>query len=318
MPAVSIAIRAFRRRWLAEAIASVLAQTYRDLELVIYDGAGDLEALATATGDPRVRYHRADRPRTASGRFAAAVALCRGAYLGVLDDDDAYAPDFLATLAAALDADPGAGVAFCRTTWDSDRGRVVPIDRRPAGVIADAAPSMLRHGWVVTPSHALFRRAAYDAVFGPAPMPSGVAPDVVLNVRLGLHGWRHVLVDGPLVVTRWHDGQASRPTRDALDLAIATWRTLELRDAALAAHRDRRLARSFLARAFVALREGAIIEARGDLRSAAEAAPLEWRGRRHALQWAATCGRAGVAAAGLYGLWADSRRRRPPARVGDA
>ncbi len=106
MPAVSIAIRAFRRRWLAEAIASVLGQTHRDLELVIYDDAGDLEALATATGDPRVRYHRAEERRTASGRFTAAVALCRGEYIGILDDDDAYAPDFVAALVQALDADP--------------------------------------------------------------------------------------------------------------------------------------------------------------------------------------------------------------------
>ena len=82
MPRVSIAIRAFRRRWLAEAIASVLAQTYRDLELVIYDDAGDLEALASATRDPRVRYHCADAPRSASGRFQAAVGLCRGDYVG--------------------------------------------------------------------------------------------------------------------------------------------------------------------------------------------------------------------------------------------
>ena len=73
----------------------MLAQTHRDLELVIYDDAGDLEALATATGDPRVRYHRAEERRTASGRFTAAVALCRGEYIGILDDDDAYAPDFV-------------------------------------------------------------------------------------------------------------------------------------------------------------------------------------------------------------------------------
>ena len=66
MPMVSIAIRAFRRRWLAEAIASVLAQTHRDLELVVYDDAGDLEELAMSTRDPRVRYHHADAPRSAS------------------------------------------------------------------------------------------------------------------------------------------------------------------------------------------------------------------------------------------------------------
>ncbi len=320
MPSVSIAIRAFRRRWLAEAIASVLAQTHRDLELVIYDDAGDHEALATATGDPRVRYHRADRPRTASGRFAAAVALCRGAFVGVLDDDDAYGPDFVARLAAALDAAPRAGIAFCRTTWESARGRTVPTDPRPPGPVSDAAAAMLRDGWMVTPSHLLFRRAAYDAVFAAAPMPSGVAPDVLLNLRLATHGWGHVLVDAllagaPLVVTRWHDEQASRSSIEALDRAVSTWQSLAFDDPVLAALRDRRLARALLARAAAALQAGESEQARGDLLAAADAAPDEWRSRRRALWCAAACGAAGTAAAGVHAAWAARRARRGPPRV---
>ena len=38
----SIAIRAYRSRWLSEAIESVLAQTYDDLELIVYDDAGEI------------------------------------------------------------------------------------------------------------------------------------------------------------------------------------------------------------------------------------------------------------------------------------
>ena len=157
----------------------MLAQTHRDLELVIYDDAGDLEDLAIAARDPRVRYHAADARRSASGRFTAAVALCRGDYVGLLDDDDAYSPDFVASLAAALDADPRAGVAFCRTTWDADGVRVVPRDLRPPGRQPDAAAAMLRDGWTVSPSHLLLRRHAYEAVMRDQPMPPGVAPDIL-------------------------------------------------------------------------------------------------------------------------------------------
>jgi glycosyltransferase involved in cell wall biosynthesis len=318
MPSVSIAIRAFRQRWLAETIASVLAQTHRDLELVIYDDAGDLEGFATATGDARVRYHRADhhadRGRTASDRFAAAVALCRGVYVGVLDDDDAYAPDFVATLAAALDAEPRAGIAFCRTTWDCGGRRHTPVDARQPGMLADAAVAMLRDGWTVTPSHALFRRAAYDAVFGPAPMRSGVAPDVVLNLRLATCGWLHVLVDAPLVVTRWHDGQLSRAA-GALDPVVSTWRMLEFEQPVLAALRDRRLARALVARAFSALQAGETAEAISDLRAAVAASPREWRARRRAIRCAVACGTPGVMAAALYARWTARTARRPPPRI---
>ena len=210
MPAVSIAIRAFRRRWLAEAIASVLAQTHRDLELVIYDDAGDLEALATATGDPRVRYHRAEERRTASGRFTAAVALCRGEYIGILDDDDAYAPDFVAALVQALDTDPRCGVAFCRSTWDDDGKLIVPADPRPAGRQADYAASMLRNGWWTPFSEMLIRRSALEAALRDQPLPPDVGPDTFINLRIALAGWAHVLVDGRLSRRRWHASQLSR------------------------------------------------------------------------------------------------------------
>ena len=317
MPRVSIAIRAFRRRWLSEAVVSVLRQTARDIELMLYDDAGDLEAFAGAIGDPRVRYHRAAERLAASGRFAAAVALCRGEYVGVLDDDDAYAPGFVAALAAALDADPRAGVAFCRTTWLGRRGHRVPVDPRPGGLVDDAARCMLRDGWTVTPSHLLFRRSAYESAFAAAPMPPDVSPDVLLNVRLAAHGWRHVLVDAPLVVTRWHHEQISRASMAALDREVRTWRALDLDDPTLAALRDRRLARSLLARAAFALRIGDRNRALADLQAAGEAAPADWRGRRAALQAAAACGWAGGAVVGVLGAVRDWRGHDPPHRVGD-
>lgn len=319
MPLVSIAIRAFRRRWLAEAIASVLAQTHRDLELVIYDDAGDLEDLATATGDPRVRYHRADAPRTASGRFLAAVALCRGEYIGLLDDDDAYAPDFVAALAAALDADERAGIAFCRPTWDDGGARMTPVDPRPGGRQRDAATAMLRDGWTVSPSHMLFRRAAYDAALRDQPMPPGVAPDTFVNLRVALAGWAHVLVDARLVVTRWHAGQLSRSFPEAEDAAVATFRIIHIDDPLLAVLRERRLARTHLVRAVDALRAGDVRLARDDVAAAAAVAPAAWRGARRALALAAAAGPAGVLAARAWSAWSPRgrRRARPPDRIGD-
>ena len=95
---VSVAIRAYRREWLGGAIASVLRQTWRDFDLIVYDDARDLEDVVARFDDPRVRYVRAEKKLEASGRFAAAVALCRGRYIGLLDDDDRYEPAFIGRL----------------------------------------------------------------------------------------------------------------------------------------------------------------------------------------------------------------------------
>ena len=320
MPAVSIAIRAFRRRWLAEAIASVLAQTHRDLELVIYDDAGDLEALATATGDPRVRYHRAEERRTASGRFTAAVALCRGEYIGILDDDDAYAPDFVAALVQALDADPRCGVAFCRSTWDDDGELIVPADPRPAGRQADYAASMLRHGWWTPFSEMLIRRSALEAALRDQPLPPDVGPDTFINLRiaagrLGARPGRRAGCRG---------GAGTPASCRARSRWLATWRSrrsarLSIADPSLTAVRDRRLARSHLVRALDALRAGDVPEARVRRRARPDrsrrrrGAPnggpsrSQWPAARPA-SWRRGCGSPGRRAAG----W----RARPPDRIG--
>ena len=318
MPRVSIAIRAFRRRWLAEAIASVLAQTHRDLELVIYDDAGDLEPLAIATGDPRIRYHRAEERRTASGRFTAAVALCRGDYVGVLDDDDLYDPAFVAALVRVLDSDPTCGVAFCRSVWDDEGALVVPLDPRPAGPQAGYAESMLRHGWWTAFSQMLIRRSALDAAFHGQPLPPDVGPDTFINLRIALAGWTHVLVDGLLSRRRWHAGQLTRTFPVSDDMAIATFRRLSIADGLLASVRDRQLARSHLVRAVHALRAGDVGQAREDVTAAAALAPAAWRAERRALAFAVTGGPAGILAARLWAAWSPRGRRaaRAPDRVG--
>ena len=234
MVSVSIAIRAYRRRWLGEAIESVLCQTWRDLELVIYDDAGDLDDVAARFADARLRYARAARKLEASGRFAAAVALCRGRYVGLLDDDDCYEPAFVERLAAALDADPRAGVAFCGEIW---LGGSQPAAAWPA------------------PSAMLMRRAAIDAV----EMPDGIAPDLFLHERLRRLGWTQVRVDEPLVVRRSHRDRIANSFAGA-SYALATVEQLGIGGP--------ELARRHVVRAVWHLAAGRRGEALADLRAA--------------------------------------------------
>lgn len=288
-PTVSIAIRAYRRRWLGEAVASVLAQTYRDLELVIYDDAGDLADVVQAFDDPRLRYHRAVRKLEASGRFSAALALCHGRYLGLLDDDDRYEPEFVERLVAALEEDPGAGIAFCRTAWEIDGIRYEPPDPRPAGRQASAASDLLARRWSVTPSRMLMRRTALEDAVHARAMPDGVAPDIFVNVHVAVAGWSHVLVGPALAVCRWHDGQVSH-SGPAHDLEIATWERLVLADPELDRLRARQLARALLARAVHRIRAGDAAGAREDLRAAARSSPTASRAKRRLLRLAAAGG----------------------------
>jgi len=109
-PQVSVVLPTRNRAFcLGEAIASILAQTMEDWELLVVDDGSD-----DATGDVMRRYCAQDsrirHVRQPHGGVARALntglRLVRGAYLYKQDDDDVARPDLLATCAAGLDARP--------------------------------------------------------------------------------------------------------------------------------------------------------------------------------------------------------------------
>jgi O-antigen/teichoic acid export membrane protein/glycosyltransferase involved in cell wall biosynthesis len=313
-PTVSIAIRAYRREWLGEAIASVLAQTYSDLELTVYDDAGDLDDVAASFADPRLRYHRAAERLDAAGRYKAALALCQGAYVGLLDDDDRYEPEFVERLVGSLGADPSVGVVSSGFVWEWD-GRRVLSPSRPAGRQTDAERWLLtpRTPWSITPSTTLLRRTMLLDGEHSLPLLDGVAPDMLVNVRAAAAGWGFVHVDEPLVVRRWHAAQLSR-SRVQHDVNVTTWQQLERDDPELEALRRQNLARALVRRSARRLLDSDASGARADLREARRQSAGFRRWSRRALRVATavpTLGRAGLR---LYFASPPVRRRleQPP------
>lgn len=120
LPLVSILVRTHRRpHWLREALASIAAQTYPNIEVVVVEDGPDLCRGLVEREFPelagRLRYHATG---AAVGRARAgnlALALARGEWLNFLDDDDLLYPDHVENLlAVALAEDvPGAyGIAW--------------------------------------------------------------------------------------------------------------------------------------------------------------------------------------------------------------
>ncbi len=93
-----------RRATIARAVASVLAQTYADWELVVVDdGSTDgTESVVRALGDRRVRFVRDEQNRGVTAAKNRGVDEARGDFIGVLDSDDELVPTALETLLGAL------------------------------------------------------------------------------------------------------------------------------------------------------------------------------------------------------------------------
>jgi glycosyltransferase involved in cell wall biosynthesis len=94
-PTFSVVVPTFERvEFLARAIESVLAQTCRDLEVVVVDDGPSepIAALVRAHPDGRVRLVRHDRNRGVAAARNTGIAAAAGMFVGFLDDDDLWLP----------------------------------------------------------------------------------------------------------------------------------------------------------------------------------------------------------------------------------
>lgn len=125
-PLVSVVLPTYNRPdYLRATLASVLAQTCRDIEILVEDNASavDPAPILAAFHDPRIVHHRRDQTVPQVENVITACRRARGKYLAIIGDDDLWDPRFLETLMAPLEADDRLAVAF------SDHGIIDAMGR---------------------------------------------------------------------------------------------------------------------------------------------------------------------------------------------
>jgi glycosyltransferase involved in cell wall biosynthesis len=117
-PAVSVVIPCYQHaEFLAEAVESVIGQTFEDWEIVIVDdGSTDAttptaEALIAAHRDRRIRLIGQANQGPATARNNG-IASSSGRYILPLDADDVLLPEMLAKTVALLEHEPDVAIAY--------------------------------------------------------------------------------------------------------------------------------------------------------------------------------------------------------------
>ena len=92
-------------RYLAAALDSVLAQTYRDFEIIVVDDGSEDDSAAVAARYPQVQYFYHTHSGISVTRNLA-ISKARGEILVFLDADDLWVPEKLEKQVAYLDSHP--------------------------------------------------------------------------------------------------------------------------------------------------------------------------------------------------------------------
>ena len=125
-PLVSVVMPVWNReKYLAEAIESILTQSFSDFELIAVDDGSEDDSVevikAYEERDPRVRSVFMERQKGMSAARNRGFAIARGDYIAYMDSDDVSLPTRLEKQVAFLGANPdigAVGVAVQRANED--------------------------------------------------------------------------------------------------------------------------------------------------------------------------------------------------------
>lgn len=129
-PTLSVGLPVYNgEQFLAQSLDALLAQTYRDFELIISDNASTDSTADIcreyAARDARIIYVRQAVNIGAAPNHNAVALLARGRYFKWASHDDLYAPTLLERCVEMLEADPEPALVHAHDAIIDDQGEVL-------------------------------------------------------------------------------------------------------------------------------------------------------------------------------------------------
>ncbi len=195
-PLVSIGIPVYNgERFVRQALDSLLAQDYRNVELIISDNASTDRTAEICqeylTTDSRIRYYRNDNNLGAVANFNRVFELSRGKYFMWAAHDDVWDATHVRKCVAALEHNPSAVLCCSSLRFIDEDGRLIEMkydnydnpEMLNLGLRERVRVLASRHGWYgiygVIRADALRRTSLARPVYG---------TDVILSMELCLLG----------------------------------------------------------------------------------------------------------------------------------
>ncbi len=227
-PTVSVVLNCYNHEpYVGEAIESVLAQTFRNFELILIDnGSTDgSRRILQSYDDERIRLILHDRNESLSKRLNEGVAAARGEFVSILYSDDLFLPRKLERQLAIFGELPDDyGVVYApairfhhlsgkRWQYPSHglSGTMIPgmLDRFYEGSIDMCSPLVRRECFLQYPFH--------DDLFADGEM---------IFFRIAMR-WKFQFDPQPVVALREHDANIGKAVQKNHDMMMEMWERLE-------------------------------------------------------------------------------------------
>jgi glycosyltransferase involved in cell wall biosynthesis len=237
VPTVSVCLPVYNgQRFLSIAIESVLAQSYKDFELLIIDDCStdsspQIVAEYAAT-DHRIRSLKNPENLGLFNNYNECIRRASGRYIKLFAQDDVFHPNILERMVQVLDSRPNVALVSCAKGWISETGEVIEATNENAlrtlkpfdeDICKPALEAMLDSfqrfvNWLGEPCTVMFRQEHKDTGFDVRFKQIG---DLEYSYRLLQHGDYYFLSD-ELCKFRKHPGSTTNSNGRSLS-ALLDW-----------------------------------------------------------------------------------------------
>jgi len=212
-PQVSVIIPTYNRSWIIkEAIDSVLAQDYKEFELIVVDDGSTDHTSDVLDSSRNVIKVLSQKNKGVSAARNRGIAEASGQFIAFLDSDDLWLPQKLSAQVEFFNQTPNALICQTEEVWIRNGLRVNPKKRHKklSGMIFKPSLELC----LVSPSAVMIQRSLFDRV-GEFDETLPACEDYDLWLRISCRFPVH-LIDRPLIIKRGgHDDQLS--SRAGLD-----------------------------------------------------------------------------------------------------
>ena len=205
MPTVSVIIHTYNNeKFIAETVASVLNQTYKDYEIIVVDdGSVDGTRDVLMPYMQKIRYHYKENGGIASAKNAG-IGLSQAEFVAFLDHDDLWVPDKLQLQMEHFNENPQIGLVYAKYTSfrDGKELRTKPEKGYSGWIFKE----LLSKSFIQT-STVVVKRECLDAV-GPYDETFSLGDEYDMFLRIA-RKFQCGFVDKGLTRYRVHDTNAS-------------------------------------------------------------------------------------------------------------